>query len=87
MVREDPLHQHLQNIGLKSSAKGGQKFRNLSNLRELIDRRTLVISAPGAAATLITSANRTIIERLNAHFGKEYIHRIRVLQTKLRKAR
>ena len=47
------------------------------------NRRTLVISAPGAAATLITSANRTIIERLNAHFGNEYIHKIRVLQTKL----
>lgn len=50
------------------------------------ERRTLIISAPGAAATLITSANQTIIERLNAHFGKKYIHRIRVLQTKLRKS-
>lgn len=50
------------------------------------NRRTLVIAAPGAAATLITSANQTIIERLNAHFGEEYIHKIRVLQTKLIKA-
>lgn len=48
------------------------------------DGRTLIIAAPGAAATLIMSASGPIIERLNGHLGEGYIHRIRVIQTKMR---
>ena len=47
------------------------------------DSRTLVIAAPGAAATLIMSASGPIIERLNGHLGDGYVSRIRVIQTKM----
>lgn len=47
------------------------------------DGRTLVIAAPGAAATLIMSASGPIIERLNAHLGDGYVARLRVIQTKM----
>ncbi|WP_026941891.1 DUF721 domain-containing protein [Hellea balneolensis] len=47
------------------------------------DGRTLIIAAPGAAATLIMSASGPIIERLNNHLGEGYIARIRVTQTKM----
>lgn len=50
------------------------------------DARTLVISAPGAAATLIMSASGPIIERLNGHLGEGYVCRIRVIQTKMKDA-
>lgn len=48
--------------------------------------RTLVITAPGAAATLIMSASGPIIERLNGHLGDGYVSRIRVIQTKMKDA-
>jgi len=47
------------------------------------DGRTLVITAPGAAATLIMSAGGPIIERLNGYLGDGYVSRIRVIQTKM----
>jgi len=47
------------------------------------DRRTLVISAPGAAASLIMAASGPIIERLNTHLGEGYVKRLRVVQTKM----
>ena len=47
------------------------------------DGRTLVINAPGAAATLIMSASGPIIERLNGHLGEGYVTRLRVIQTKM----
>jgi len=47
------------------------------------DGRTLVINAPGAAATLILSASGPIIERLNGHLGEGYVSRLRVVQTKM----
>lgn len=47
------------------------------------DGRTLIITAPGAAAALIMSANGPIIERLNGHLGEDYVTRIRVIQTKM----
>ena len=46
--------------------------------------RTLVITAPGAAATLIMSASGPIIERLNGHLGDGYVSRIRIIQTKMK---
>jgi hypothetical protein len=48
-----------------------------------VSGRTLVIAAPGAAATLIMSASGPIIERLNAHLGEGYVTRLRVIQTKI----
>lgn len=47
------------------------------------DGRTLVIAAPGAAATLIMSASGPIIERLNGHLGEGHVTRLRVVQTKM----
>jgi len=47
------------------------------------DARTLVITAPGAAATLIMSASGPIIERLNSHLGAGYVTKLRVIQTKM----
>lgn len=46
--------------------------------------RTLVISAPGAAATLIMAASGPIIERLNTHLGDKHVTKLRLVQTKLK---
>lgn len=46
--------------------------------------RTLVIAAPGAAATLIMAASGAIIERLNTHLGVGHVTKIRLVQTKLK---
>jgi len=46
--------------------------------------RTLVISAPGAAATLIMAASGPIIERLNSHLGVGYVAKLRLVQIKLK---
>ena len=48
------------------------------------DGRTLVISAPGAAATLIMAASGPIIERLNTHLGPGYVTKLRLVQSKLK---
>ena len=48
------------------------------------DGRTLVISAPGAAATLIMAASGSIIERLNMHLGTDHVAKLRLVQTKLK---
>lgn len=46
--------------------------------------RTLVISAPGAAATLIMAASGPIIERLNAHLGAGHVSKLRLIQSQLK---
>ncbi len=46
--------------------------------------RTLVISAPGAAATLLLAASGPIIERLNNHLGPGYVVKLRIIQSKLK---
>ncbi len=46
--------------------------------------RTLVISAPGAAATLIMAASGPIIERLNTHLGAGHVMKLRLIQNKLK---
>jgi len=46
--------------------------------------RTLVISAPGAAATLIMAASGPIIDRLNTHLGVGHIVKLRLIQSKLK---
>ena len=43
--------------------------------------RTLVISAPGPAASLIMAASGPIIERLNTHLGAGHVVRISVVQS------
>lgn len=65
----------------------GQRWCKISSpLRFTYGRqgRTLVISAPGAAAALITAASGPIIDRLNTHLGPEYVKAIKLLQTKMR---
>ncbi|WP_298911784.1 DciA family protein [uncultured Algimonas sp.] len=44
------------------------------------DGRTLVISAPGPAASLILAASGPILERLNAHLGAGSVARLQVVQ-------
>lgn len=46
--------------------------------------RTLVISAPGAAAALIMAASGPIIDRLNTHLGPGHVKAIKIVQTKMR---
>lgn len=45
-------------------------------------RRTLIISAPGAASALIQAASGQIIERLNAHLGAGHVHALQIVQAK-----
>lgn len=44
------------------------------------DGRTLVISAPGPAASLIMAASGQILERLNSHLGAGQVSKIQVVQ-------
>lgn len=46
--------------------------------------RTLVISAPGAASSLILAASGQILQRLNTHLGDGHVARIQVVQTALK---
>lgn len=48
------------------------------------DGRTLIISAPGPAAALITAQSAQIIQRLNGHLGAGHVARIRLVQSKMR---
>lgn len=48
------------------------------------DGKTLVISAPGAAAALIMAASGPIIDRLNTHLGPNHVKSIKVVQSKMR---
>ena len=47
------------------------------------DGRTLIISAPGPAASLILAQSGPIIERLNAHLGSSHVARIKVVQSRM----
>lgn len=47
------------------------------------DGRTLIISAPGPAASLILAQSGPIIERLNTHLGSSHVSRIKVIQTRM----
>ena len=47
------------------------------------DGRTLVISAPGGAAALISAASGAILERLNAYMGEGSVSYIRLVQSKI----
>ncbi|GLQ19331.1 hypothetical protein GCM10007854_02860 [Algimonas porphyrae] len=48
--------------------------------------RTLVISAPGPAASLILAASGQILERLATHLGADQVNRIEVVQAPARPA-
>jgi len=45
--------------------------------------RTLIISAPGPAASLILAQSGPIIDRLNAHLGSGHVSRIKVVQSRM----
>jgi len=65
----------------------GPRFARISRpVRFLGGRegRTLLISAPGPAAALITAAGGAIIERTNSYLGPGYIRHIKVMQSKMR---
>jgi len=48
------------------------------------DGRTLLIAAPGPAAALIMASGQSIIDKVNAYLGPDYIRHIKVIQTKMR---
>ncbi len=65
----------------------GERWSKISTpLRFITGRngRTLIISAPGAAASLIMAASGPIIDRLNTHLGPDHVKAIKVVQTKMR---
>lgn len=65
----------------------GERWSKISSpLRFTYGRngRTLVITAPGAAAALITAASGPIIDRLNTHLGPGHVKAIKLVQTKMR---
>lgn len=43
--------------------------------------RTLVISAPGAAASLIQAASGQILDRINAHIGEPTVTQLQIIQS------
>ena len=45
--------------------------------------RTLIISAPGPAASLILAQSGPILERLNSHLGSGHVTRIKVVQSRM----
>lgn len=45
--------------------------------------RTLIISAPGPAASLILAQSGPILDRLNAHLGSGHVTRIKVVQSRM----
>jgi len=47
--------------------------------------RTLIISAPGPAASLILAQSGPILQRINAHLGASHVGRIKVVQSRMTK--
>lgn len=45
--------------------------------------RTLIISAPGPAASLILAQSGPILDRLNTHLGSGHVTRIKVVQSRM----
>lgn len=45
--------------------------------------RTLIISAPGPAASLILAQSGPILDRLNTHLGSGHVFRIKVVQSRM----
>ena len=45
--------------------------------------RTLVISAPGAAAAMILAQSGPILERLNTHLGAGHVTRLKLVQSRM----
>jgi len=65
----------------------GARFAKISRpVRFLGGRegRTLLISAPGPAAALISAAGQSIIDRANGFLGPGYIRHIKVVQSKMK---
>ncbi len=67
----------------------GPRFARISHpVRYLGGRegRTLLISAPGPAAALITAAGQGIIDRANGYLGPGYIRHIKVVQSRIKES-
>lgn len=65
----------------------GSRFARISRpVRFLGGRegRTLLITAPGPAAALITAAGQSIIDRTNSYLGPGYIRHIKVTQSRMK---
>lgn len=64
----------------------GEKWAKFSKPEKFIgskDGKTLVISAPGPAGSLIMASARRIIERTNIYMGEGAVKSIKVVQTKM----
>ena len=46
------------------------------------DGRTLVITAPGQVSALMTAASGQILERINTHYGHDYVQALQFVQGK-----
>ena len=65
----------------------GQRFAKISRPERFLggrEGRTLLISAPGPAAALISAGGQTIIDRVNSYLGPNYIHHIKVKQSRIK---
>ncbi len=65
----------------------GARFARISRPERFLggrEGRTLLISAPGPAAALITAAGQTIIDRANGFLGPGYVRHIKVVQSSLK---
>ena len=65
----------------------GPRFARISRPERFLggrEGRTLLISAPGPAASLISAAGQTIIDRVNSFLGPNYIRHIKVTQSRIK---
>jgi len=65
----------------------GQRWAKISKPERFTggrDGRTLIIRAPGAAASLIMASSGPIIDRLNGFLGESSVARIRVVQGQIK---
>lgn len=74
------LTDHWESIVGKRFAKISRPVRFLGGR----DGRTLLISAPGPAAALISAAGSSIIDKANSYLGPGYIRHIKVVQSSMR---
>jgi len=68
----------------------GERWAKISTPERFIggrDGRTLVIAAPGAAGSLIMAASGQIIDRLNAHLGDGTVHKLKIIQKKMKQSK
>lgn len=71
-----PILQNWEQIAGKRFAKISRPVRMMGGR----NGRTLVITAPGAAAALITASSGQILDRLNTFLGHGHVAKIKVMQ-------